>query len=85
MDGELVEIVLRFQKLQDSAIRLESRLGELPLRRTQEELSSLRTAILEEIDRSTERQPALPKDDQPANAPQSAIRLEYVSQVASTD
>ena len=84
MDGELVDIVLRFQKLQENAIRLKSQLGELPLRRIQEELASLQTAILGEIDRCTEAQAALQRIDRAAKAQQSAIPPAYVSEPATT-
>jgi hypothetical protein len=62
-----VDIVLRFQKLQDNTIRLEARIGELPLRRIQEQLASLGAEILEEIDRCTERQDTEQCADQPPN------------------
>lgn len=59
MDGELVDIVLRFQRLQEGAMRLESRLGKLPVKRIKAELALLETELLEEIDRCTGVSPEL--------------------------
>jgi hypothetical protein len=54
MDGELVDILHRFQKLQEVAARLESLLGELPLGRVRADLALLGAELVEEIGRCTE-------------------------------
>jgi len=85
MDGELVDIVLRFQKLQENAARVELRIGKLALRRVKEELAALETAILEEIDQSTERAAAAQGNDRPANGRQSPAEPVHEPASAATN
>ena len=53
MDGELVEIMVRLRRVQETAARLEQSIGRLPLRGIKAELALLEAELLEEIDRCT--------------------------------